>query len=130
MNTGTDRVELKLPFKAKYVSVARLTVSGIANRLGFDIDLIEDIKVAVAEICNNFVNIGSEKAENYDIVFIICEDKLSIIFDCEDKSLKQLFNNEIDELAISIITALMDEVKTCPDNSYFLLMSKSVERDI
>ncbi|MCX7749424.1 MAG: ATP-binding protein [Clostridia bacterium] len=122
-----DIIELSLPFKAEYVSVARLTASGIANRVGFDIETIEDIKVALAEVCNKFVNIGSTKADCYKIVFKIEESKLVIIFDCEDKSLKCIFDNEIDELGISLINALMDEAEFCTSNEYLFLMSKSLE---
>ncbi|NMA66934.1 MAG: anti-sigma regulatory factor, partial [Clostridiaceae bacterium] len=38
MITEADCIEVTLPFKAEYVSVVRLTVSGIANRMGFDIE--------------------------------------------------------------------------------------------
>ena len=48
MDTNSEKIELRLPFKAEYVSVARLTASGIASRIGFDIEAIEDIKVAIA----------------------------------------------------------------------------------
>ncbi len=50
-----DCISLKLPTKSEYVSVARLTASVVANNMGFDIESIEDIKVAVGEACNNAV---------------------------------------------------------------------------
>ncbi len=50
-----DKVCLSIPTKSEYVSVARLTSSVIANNMGFDIEDIEDIKVAVGEACNNAV---------------------------------------------------------------------------
>src|SRR5690554_3292190 len=56
MDQTSDFVELKIPAKPEYVGVVRLTVSGIANRLGYSYDEIEDIKIAVAEACTNVVN--------------------------------------------------------------------------
>ena len=50
-----DVIELKIPAKADYVGVVRLLVSGLANRMGFAYDDIEDVKVAVAEACTNVV---------------------------------------------------------------------------
>ncbi len=50
-----DCISLTLPTKSEYVSVARLTASVVANNMGFDIESIEDIKVAVGEACNNAV---------------------------------------------------------------------------
>ena len=46
---GEDRVYLRVPAKPEYILVIRLTTSAVATRAGFDVDEIEDIKVAVAE---------------------------------------------------------------------------------
>jgi serine/threonine-protein kinase RsbW len=135
-NNGKDLVEqsdniieLILPFKAEFVSIARLTASGVANRIGFDIETIEDIKVAIAEVCNKFINVGSEVASKFSIKFHICEDKIVITFNCEDKSLKCIFDDEEDGLGISIINALMDHVEFCTNDNYLFSMSKTRERD-
>jgi anti-sigma regulatory factor (Ser/Thr protein kinase) len=48
--------ELVIPLRAEYVSIARLTVSGVANRAGFDFDTIEDIKVSLSEVCNHLIS--------------------------------------------------------------------------
>jgi len=127
MSKLNGSIELSLPFKAEYVSIARLTVSGISNCIGFDIDTIEDIKVAVAEVCNKLVKMGSGKSESFKIIFQIYEDKLISIFDCDDKSLKCIFDNEEDELGISIINALMDSVELSTDNNYLFSITKVLE---
>lgn len=127
LSTENECIELILPFKAEYVSVARLTVSGIASRLGFDIEAIEDIKVAVSEVCNKLVHRGSESAFQYKILFNIGVAFLNIIYSCEDKSLKCLFDSEIDEMAIPIINALMDSVELCSEDCHILSMSKNVD---
>lgn len=49
------RIELKIPASSQWVRVARLTVAGVASRLHFDIQAIEDIKLAVAEAINNAI---------------------------------------------------------------------------
>lgn len=126
----TDNIELLLPFKAEYVSIARLTASGIAARVGFDIETIEDIKVALAEVCNKLVKVESKVTEYYKVIFKISEQKLQVVFDCEDKTLKCIFEEENDRLGISIINALMDSIEFCPDSSYILSMSKSVEENM
>ncbi len=48
-------VELKIPPLPEFVSVARLTLSGIASRMDFPYENIEDMKVALAEACNNAI---------------------------------------------------------------------------
>jgi serine/threonine-protein kinase RsbW len=130
MEHAADTIELVLPFKAEYVSVARLTASGIANRVGFDYDSIEDIKVAVAEVCNKLVYSGSPTAGDYKIVFEVWDKNLRIIFKCSDPKLKCVFNYGESELGISIITALMDDIEFCPSEAYILSMSKALEGNV
>ncbi len=127
MSDFSDKIELVLPFKAEYVSIARLTASGIANRVGFDIETIEDIKVAVAEVCNKLVQAGSESEGNYAIVFTMRANKVIISFNSTDEAVKLVFNNEEDELGISIINAFMDDVELYPGSGCILTMSKAIE---
>lgn len=127
MNSSKDRIELTLPFKAEYVSVARLTVSGIASRIGFDIDTIEDIKVSVAEVCNRIISAGGETDATFSIAFEISPESLAITFFSSQDGLNCIFREEEDELGLSIINAFMDQVDFCPDNSYILSMTKSTE---
>ncbi len=44
-------VELRLPADGAYVSVLRTTTAGLAARLDFTIDDIEDLRIAVDEAC-------------------------------------------------------------------------------
>ncbi|TYQ15089.1 UNVERIFIED_CONTAM: serine/threonine-protein kinase RsbW [Acetivibrio alkalicellulosi] len=127
MGDTLDTIELVLPFKAEYVSVARLVTSGLCNRMGFDVETIEDVKVAISEVCSKLVSIGSNVSQCYKIVYSVSEDVLKVTYLCEDSSLKCIFNNGDDGLAIHIINALMDEVELCTSNDYILSMSKVVE---
>lgn len=122
---NVDVIELVMPFKADFVSVSRLTASGIASRAGFDIDSIEDIKVTVSEVCSKIVERGSMTAKQYKIIFCVSDEEIRIVFDCEDKSIKCIFDQSDDGLSISIIKALMDKVELCPNNDYILSMSKT-----
>jgi Anti-sigma regulatory factor (Ser/Thr protein kinase) len=127
MSNLSDRIVLSLPFKAEYVSVVRLTVSGIANRMGFDIETIEDIKVAVAEVCNKLVNSGCNADSSYNVSFEINKDKLVILFESDVKGWGSVFKEENDELGISIINAFMDNVEFYPDGTCILSMTKAFE---
>lgn len=52
-----EQVRLVLPTTPQLLRVARLTAAGLAGRLGFSFDEIEDVKIAVDELC--FVLVGS-----------------------------------------------------------------------
>ena len=50
-DTPRADVELRLPADGVYVSVVRTTTAGLAARLDFLIDDIEDLRIAVGEAC-------------------------------------------------------------------------------
>lgn len=62
-----DYVEVKFPAKPQYVSVIRLMVSGLATRVGFSYDEIEDMKIAVSEAVTNVVHHAYDDVETGEI---------------------------------------------------------------
>ena len=92
---GAAAVALTIPMRAEYVSIARLTAAGVANRLGFDIEAIEDIKVSLSEVCNRIIStqnkaqadVGSE----CKIEFIMSVDNLGVNFYVDNMESKHLF---------------------------------------
>jgi serine/threonine-protein kinase RsbW len=112
-----DNISLELPAKSEYVSIARLTASVIANRIGFDVEEIEDIKVAVGEACNNAVIHGNNLDAKFNIEFTVSEDSLKIEitdrgegFSFEDYKEPDLENPKENGLGIFIMKTLMDDV--------------------
>lgn len=102
-----DIFKLIIPSKPDYISVARLTSSGIASKLGLSIDEIEDIKVCLSEACVNALN----RDDEINIVFEINDDRLIIIVDnvLLTDSEEDTLSKE-SELGILIMKSLMDEV--------------------
>ena len=50
-----EQLELRIPAHAEWVRVVRLATAGVASRVGFSYDEVEDIKLAIAEACNNAI---------------------------------------------------------------------------
>jgi len=50
-----DALKFLVPGKPEYVGTVRIAVSHVAANVGFDIDAIDDIKVAVSEACTNII---------------------------------------------------------------------------
>jgi len=53
--TDSSVVTLTIPCTAEYVGTARLTILGVASRMGFSYDQVEDIRLAVGEACTNAI---------------------------------------------------------------------------
>lgn len=119
-----DVITIKLPSKAEYVSIARLAASVISNTVGFDVEEIDDIKVAVGEACNNAVLHGRSENEVYEINFKLSDEKIHIEvkdngkgFDEEKYEEPDLNNLKGNGLGIYIMKSLMDEVDIYGNNS-------------
>ncbi|TQO59823.1 histidine kinase [Paraclostridium bifermentans] len=101
----------------EYVSIIRLTVSGIANKIGFSLDDIEDIKVAVSEACTNAIKHSLD--DKFLVQFSVLENGLTIEvedkgtgYDVESLQDPDLTNPKESGLGLFIIKTLMDEVST------------------
>ena len=46
-----DEVRLAVPAAPEYLGLARVTAAGLASRLGFTYDQVEDLRLAIDEIC-------------------------------------------------------------------------------
>ena len=55
MNAKEEIVTMFVTAAAEYVELVRLALYGIASKMGFNFEEIEDMKVALSEACNNAV---------------------------------------------------------------------------
>jgi serine/threonine-protein kinase RsbW len=55
-------IELVLPADTRLVRIARLVASGVATTAGFDVDEVEDLRIAVDELCTAMVEGGDGSA--------------------------------------------------------------------
>lgn len=55
-----DGVELSIPVQADLVVLARLTAATVASRAGFAVEEIEDLRLAVEELCLSLVPSSSQ----------------------------------------------------------------------
>jgi len=124
-----DTISMLIPLKAEYVSIARLTVSGIASRMGFDIDTIEDIKVALSEILGKFIEKKSS-AGRVNVDFQCLEDGISIKFTNLDQNIPELFDNDTDKFALAIISSLMDEIEIEKQGDNSITMVKKLGKAV
>lgn len=118
----TDLFKFSVPGKPEYVGTIRMAISSLANSLGFDIEAIEDIKVAVSEACNNALCHRSTGGGDYEVW---CElSKECLVVSVEDKSggfdQRAYVEPCLDKpkeggLGIYIIRTLMDEVDICTE---------------
>lgn len=120
---NNETIELTLPINAAYVSSARLTGSSIANRMGFDIDEIEDIKAAVSEACTYIIKQYTSTQNSFRIMFHLIDETLKITMVLRN-SIKA--SNSSNDMGLLMIQALMDElnINFDKDNTLNIVMLK------
>ncbi|MGE7622345.1 anti-sigma B factor RsbW [Viridibacillus sp. NPDC096237] len=141
-----DYFEMRVPAKPQYVGVIRLTISGLANRIGFSYDDIEDLKIASSEAITNAIQHAYEVDAEGEVIVgcALYKDKIEIMvadygysFDFEDVK-RRVGPYQEDEdvrfireggLGLYLIETLMDEVKVLNDNGVTVLMTKYVARE-
>ena len=67
---AAEAVEVRIPSKPEFVSVARLRAAAVAARLSFTYDEIEDLKIAVGEACTALILSGNSASHPITLRFI------------------------------------------------------------
>ena len=141
-----DYVEVRIPAKPQFVSVIRLTVSGLANRIGFGYDEIEDLKIAASEAITNVVHHAYETEDEGEIVIgcALFKEKIEIMvadygnsFNFEEIKLKigpyhqeeSIVGLREGGLGLYLMETLMDEVMINNDGGVTVFMTKYVARE-
>ncbi len=110
-----ETIKMEIPANPDYVSILRLTTSGIANKLGFSMDDIEDMKVAVSEACSNAVKHSEDNKVSINFNLLNNGIQIEIIdngkgYDVDAIETPDLSNPKEGGLGLFIIQTLMDEV--------------------
>ena len=147
MSLKNDYIEMKLPASAEYVSLIRLTLSGVFTRAGASYDDIEDSKIAVSEAVTNAVKHAYKHSEQngmINICFELFDDKIKIIISDQGESFgyestksklgPYQENENIDflregGLGLFLIESLMDEVKVSKESGVTISMIKYIKKE-
>lgn len=145
MSETYDYIEVKIPAKPEHVGVVRLTLSGIASRMGFSYEAIEDIKVSVSEAITNAVQHAYlDKEGDVQIGFALHADKLEVMVTDHGESFnfqqarmetgpyqgdEQAQNLREGGLGLYLIESLMDDVKVLQHDGVTVFMTKYLEKE-
>ena len=108
--------KLSIPNKKEYVVSARLAATSVAGIHGFDIEKVEDIRLAVGEACNNVVLHG-RGSKSIDIQIQFEGNQMEICVSDRGKGFVPQTIKVVDPkdysgsgLGLFIIDAVMDEL--------------------
>ncbi|MCD6322575.1 MAG: hypothetical protein J7L77_06065 [Clostridiales bacterium] len=113
---GKNTIKLEIPSVKSYSRVLRLTAAGAADAAGFNIDIIEDVKVIVAEVFGSIIEAGCKGAK---INFTPDDGKLEVHFaTCSGEPVLKGAN----EMTVPILEALSGNVVIEEDGGLTLII--------
>jgi hypothetical protein len=101
-----DEVRLAVPAMPEFLRLARVTAAGLASRLGFTFDQVEDLRLAIDELCFGLTG-AHGRAGIVELRFVVQDGALEVEghghFDDNH------YVPELSELSKVILDALVDE---------------------
>jgi len=116
LRTGGD-VRLVVPAAPEYLRLVRLTAAGLASRLGFTFDEVEDLRIAVDELCFHLLGESDDEmppddSRTMDLVYSAAADSITIT----GRTGLSGAIPEPSELSEQILDALVDEHEVSGDD--------------
>ncbi len=103
----THEVLLTVPALPEFLRVVRVTASGLSSRLGFSIDDVDDLRLALDELCFTLIGKGTEDAKlrlRYEV-----SDELLTILGTTPAPEGGNEEARLADFSRQILTALVDE---------------------
>ena len=102
----SDEVTLRFPASLEYIRLARLVASGLAAQMNFTLDDIEDLRIAVDELCSALVEAAADRTSTVTVAFRI--DGHQIHMEADVPTVPANGSYVIDNISAHILRAAVD----------------------
>jgi len=121
MAAEIDEVLLRFPARPEYLRLARLAAADVATRAGFDYEEIEDLRIAVSELC---AMLSSHDGAELSLRFSVAPESVTVGGSSPHTG-GQLATEDL-ALAQALVAAVVDEhaLSTDGDVSTFHLVKR------
>ena len=118
----TDEVRLAVPAMPEFLRLARVTAAGLASRLGFSFDEVEDLRLAIDELCYGLTG-SAGRDGTVQVRFLLGDDSLLVE---GEGHFETVIEPTLSDLSEVILTALVDEheLGIGPDGPTFRLFKR------
>ena len=101
-----DEVSLKFPASFEYIRLARLVASGLAAQVNFNLDDIEDLRIAVDELCSALVEAAADRTSTVTVTFSVDDQQIHMEADVPTVGANGSY--VIDDISSHILRAAVD----------------------
>lgn len=104
---ATREVRLELPAAPEFLRISRIMAAGVASRVGFTLDEVEDLRIAIDEVCFSMVG-PKGRAGTITIRYLLDGDHL--VVEGTGRFADGLSNDPVvSALSNQILAAVVDE---------------------
>ena len=127
-----NSITLTFTAKTENILIARIAAATVAYNNGFDLETVEDIKVAIGEAVTNAIEHGSTNDDTVTVNILFSNEKLTVTVTdhgkgIEEKDIPKAFALNERGFGMLLIENLMDETKAeaIPEGGTQIMMVKS-----
>jgi serine/threonine-protein kinase RsbW len=74
---ATGEVRLEVPAAPEFLRISRIMAAGVASRVGFTLDEVEDLRIAIDEVCFSMVG-ARGRAGTITLRYLLDDDELAV----------------------------------------------------
>lgn len=101
-----NEVRLSVPARPEYLRLARLTASGLASRLGFSYEEVEDLRLALDELCFALVGVDGRPGR-LRLCYTTSDTAIEVVAVLEEAG--RAVAPSLSQLGRQILAALVDD---------------------
>jgi serine/threonine-protein kinase RsbW len=104
---ATGEVRLEVPAAPEFLRISRIMAAGVASRVGFTLDEVEDLRIAIDEVCFSLVG-ARGRAGTITLRYLLVTDQL--VVEGTSRFSDGLGNEPtVSALSTQILAAVVDE---------------------
>lgn len=124
--TSRDRIRMTIPALLAYVRLPRVAIAGLATRSGFSYDEVEDLRLAVGEVCQVLLD-GGDREGTLTIDFSLARGtvRVQVAIDAPPPDHDSL----VERLAEQILAATVGKLEVHDDGRCIAFAMTAAEDD-
>jgi hypothetical protein len=124
---ASDEVRLVVPALPEFLRLARVTAAGLAGRLGFSYDEVEDLRLAIDELCFGLTGPTGRRG-TVELRYIL--DDEGLVVEGQGRFADDIGPIGLTELSRVILNALVDEhqLESGPTGPWFRLVKRHQDK--
>jgi serine/threonine-protein kinase RsbW len=124
--TSRDRIRMTIPALLAYVRLPRVAIAGLATRSGFSYDEVEDLRLAVGEVCQVLLD-GGDREGTLTIDFSLARGtvRVEVAIDAPPPDHDSL----VERLAEQILAATVGKLEVHDDGRCIAFAMTAAEDD-